>query len=214
MSARKLEFPRVYPITDRTISGLSDHEQVEAFIDGGARLIQVRDKNSSSRDFFDWIRDCLEITRKNNAKLIVNDRADIALLLKADGVHLGQDDLPPAEARKLLSDEAIIGFSTHNLEQVRKALEMPIDYLAFGPIFPTGTKVDHDPVVGLEMLKRVRDAVKDLPLVAIGGIHLENLGSVLEAGADSAAMISALLVSADRIGENTKRAFNLSSDGS
>jgi thiamine-phosphate pyrophosphorylase len=209
MPSRKLELPRVYPITDRTISGLTHQNQVKAFIGGGARLIQIRDKTASSRDLFDSVKQCLEITKENNAKLIVNDRVDIALLLKACGVHLGQDDLPPAEARKLLGDDAIIGFSTHSLEQARDAMDQPIDYLAFGPVFPTGTKADHDPVVGLDMLKRVRDVVKDLPLVAIGGIDPGNLELVLNAGADSAAMISALVAEPEKIAENTQKALKM-----
>jgi thiamine-phosphate pyrophosphorylase len=214
MPRSKFELPRVYPITDRAISGLTHQEQVEAFIEGGARFIQVRDKTASSLDLFDSVKQCLKITKRNNVKMIVNDRVDIALILKSDGVHLGQDDLPPTEARRLLGDEAIIGFSTHNLDQVRDALDLPIDYLAFGPIYATGSKADHDPVVGLEMLKRARGAVKDFPLVAIGGIDLANLNSILNAGADSAAMISALLIPTHQIRETSERAFNLSSKAS
>jgi thiamine-phosphate pyrophosphorylase len=123
--------------------------------------------------------------------LIVNDRVDLALMTGAHGVHLGQDDLPPTAARKLLGDKAIIGSSTHSSEQVRKALiEGVADYIAFGPVYPTSTKSDHDPIVGLRQLAQIRELVGDFPLVAIGGIGLKNITSVIEAGADSAAMIS------------------------
>ena len=209
MTGRKLDLPRIYPITDRNISGLPHEKQIKELIDGGARLIQVRDKTASSRDLFDSVKNCLEIAKKSGAKLIVNDRVDIAKILNADGVHLGQADLPPIEARKLLGADAIIGFSTHRIEQVREAKDLPIDCIAFGPVFETGTKADHDPVVGLDLLKRVRDEIGDIPLVAIGGIDLENLGSVLDSGADSAAMISALVGSSGRIAENTKKAFEM-----
>ncbi len=125
--------------------------------------------------------------------MIINDRVDIALALGAPGVHLGQDDLPPEAARKLLGDEAIIGYSTHNVAQAIAAANLPIDYIAIGPIFETGTKKNPDPVVGLDGLRAVRDAIGDRALVAIGGITVENAPSVIEAGANSVAVISALL---------------------
>jgi thiamine-phosphate pyrophosphorylase len=109
------------------------------------------------------------------------------------GVHLGQDDLPPEAARRLLGSEAIIGYSTHSLAQAQEAATLPIDYLAIGPIFQTSTKSDASPVVGLEGLRAVRNAVGEIPLVAIGGITAENAASVIEAGADSVALISGLL---------------------
>ncbi len=204
-----LQLPRIYPITDTSISGISHCEQVGKMLDGGARFIQIRDKAASSRDFFDSAASCLEIARNRGARLIVNDRVDIAKILGADGVHLGQDDLPPGDARELLGAGAIIGFSTHDLEQVREARNLPVDYIAFGPIFETSTKIDHDPVVGLENLKRVRDAVGDFPLVAIGGIDQDNMLSVLDAGADSVAIISAFLSDPDRITEKVKKAIEI-----
>jgi thiamine-phosphate pyrophosphorylase len=123
-------------------------------------------------------------------KIIINDRVDIALALKADGVHLGQEDLGPDAARRILGPDAIIGFSTHNLEQARLAAQMPIDYVAIGPIFGTSTKQSSNPSVGLEGLRRVRQTLTSIPLVAIGGITLENIASVLKAGADVAAIAS------------------------
>ncbi len=209
MPARKFDLPYIYPITDRTLSGLSHQDQVAKLIEGGATFIQIRDKTGTSREFFDASRSCLELTRKAGAKLIVNDRVDVALLIGADGVHLGQDDLPPAEARKLLGETAIIGFSTHTVEQARAAKDMPVDYIAFGPIFETRTKVDHDPIVGLEMLRRVREEIGEIQLVAIGGIDLGNVRSVLKAGADSAAMISALVADPEKIAANTRKALEI-----
>jgi thiamine-phosphate pyrophosphorylase len=133
----------------------------------------------------------VEIAHRHGAILIVNDRVDIALMTGADGVHLGQDDLPPTAARQLLGEKAIIGFSTHNLTQAKSSLaEGVADYIAFGPIFATSTKVDHDPIVGLRQLAEIRRTVGDFPLVAIGGIGLKSVTDVIEAGADSAAMIS------------------------
>ena len=209
MPARKFELPSVYPITDRTISGLSHQEQISKLIEGGAKFIQVRDKIASSREFFEAATECLEITRKANAKLIVNDRVDIAILIGADGVHLGQDDLPPVEARKLLGGDAIIGFSTHTFEQARVGQELPVDYIAFGPIFETKTKLDRDPVVGPDVLRRVREEIPDIPLVAIGGINLENVGSIFEAGANSAAMISELISDPENITSIMRKALEI-----
>ena len=130
-------------------------------------------------------------------QLIINDRVDIALAAGASGVHLGQDDLPTEAARKLLGPQAIIGYSTHNVDQAISAIKLPIDYLAIGPIFSTTTKSDTAPVLGLHGLRAVRDAIGDFPIVAIGGITLDNARSVIDAGADSVAVISALLSTSD-----------------
>ncbi len=115
---------------------------------------------------------------------------DIALAVEADGVHLGQDDLPPDAARSILGEKAIIGFSTHNVEQARQALDMPVDYIAIGPIFATSTKENAEEPLGLQELRRIREVVGDMPLVAIGGITSENSEAVIEAGADAVALIS------------------------
>lgn len=185
--------PRLYPITDERLSGLSHAEQVLRLGRGGARLIQLREKQKGARKFFEGAGEALRVARSLGISLIINDRVDMALALGADGVHLGQDDLPPEAARRLLGEQAIIGFSTHNLEQALAAARLPIDYLAIGPIFPTSSKDSPDPIVGLEGLLRVRAAVPALPLVAIGGITLENARETLSAGADSLAVIGALL---------------------
>lgn len=133
------------------------------------------------------------IARESGVRVIINDRVDIALALNADGVHLGQDDLPPDQARSILGDDAIIGFSTHSIRQAEQARNMPVSYIAIGPIFETRSKTKPDAVVGLSGLRVVREAVGDMPLVAIGGINSENLASVFAAGADSAAMIGAIV---------------------
>lgn len=188
-----LKLPRIYPITDTVISGISHAEQVEKLIDGGAQIIQIREKRASPREFYDSAKRVLELAHKTGTQIVINDRVDIALALAADGVHLGQDDMPPGKAREILGDDAIIGFSTHSLEQVAAALELPIDYIAIGPIFATQTKDKADPVVGLGGLREARRIVGNMPLVAIGGINADNLLSVFDAGAHSAAMIGSLV---------------------
>lgn len=187
-----LRLPRVYPITDTRISGLSHAAQVALFAEGGATLVQLRDKHMPALQFYEAAKAALEVARERGMQLIVNDRVDIALAVGADGVHLGQDDLPPEAARRLLGDDAIIGYSTHSISQILEAAKLPVDYLAIGPIFPTSTKENPDPVVGLEGLRLVREAIGARPLVAIGGITQANAEAVIEAGADSAAMIRGL----------------------
>jgi len=201
-----LKLPKVYPITDTRLSGLSHAEQVRRLIEGGATLIQLRDKLASARDFYREADAALRVARDRHIKLIVNDRVDVAFALKADGVHLGQSDLPARVARHVLGPAAIIGLSTHNLEQARLAAEQPVDYIAFGPIFMTSTKEAPDPTTGLAALKSVRDVV-DMPIVAIGGITLSNAGKVLKAGADALATISSLVGDPAVITKNTWRMF-------
>jgi len=195
----KLNFPKIYPITDSRIAKLTHAEQVQRLIEGGAEIIQLRDKQASPKDFYESAREALIIARKRNVKIIINDRVDIALALKTDGVHLGQDDLPPERARVILGNRAIIGFSTHNLEQAVNAINFSIDYLAIGPVYATRTKENPEKIIGLEGVNEVRKALGDFPLVAIGGITSENFREVLEAGANSVAIISGLLSDADKI---------------
>ena len=203
--------PKVYPITDTQLSGLSHAEQIRLLISGGATLIQLRDKRALPREFYQQAAVALQVARAHNAKLIINDRVDIAVALKADGVHLGQTDIPVEAARHLLGQAAIIGFSTHNLVQARLAMTLPINYLAFGPIFETGTKQNPDPVAGLGLLQEVRAITRSLPLVAIGGITLGNSADVLRAGADSLAIISELLADPAQIAENMRKMLALGS---
>lgn len=198
-------FPQhIYPLTDPILSGLSHLEQVKLLIDGGARFIQLREKHAAPDQFYAEAVESIEFAHKHGVQIVINDRVDIALAVRADGVHLGQEDLPPTEARKLLGDQAVIGFSTHNLEQVRYALTQPIDYVAFGPIFSTLTKENPDPTVGLVQLAEVRNAIGDFPLVAIGGINAENYRDVLNAGADSVAIVSAIVSQPELISQRVK----------
>jgi thiamine-phosphate pyrophosphorylase len=205
-----LELPKIYPITDARLTKLSHAAQVEILIDGGATLIQLREKRASPKDFYEDARAALEIARAASVKIIINDRVDIALALKADGVHLGQDDLPPEYARKILGEKAIIGFSTHSVAQAVEALKFPVDYLAIGPIFATQTKENPDEVVGIEGVEKVREAIGNFPLVAIGGVNSENFGKVLRAGADSVAVIGDLLFEPDKIAEKLRNFIELS----
>ncbi|HEY0080943.1 MAG TPA: thiamine phosphate synthase [Pyrinomonadaceae bacterium] len=188
-----LHLPKLYPITDVRLTGLSHAEQLLRLSEGGATLVQLREKHLSPREFYAQAEEAVRVARERGVRVVVNDRADIALALQADGVHLGQDDLDPSAARRLLGERAVIGFSTHNLEQARAARRLPVDYIALGPLFQTVSKENPEPTVGLETLRRVRAEIGDLPLVAIGGIDRQNARAVLEAGADSLALISALL---------------------
>lgn len=204
-----LKLPKIYPITDVRLSGLSHAAQIEKLIDGGAEIIQLREKYLSPREFYAAAAAALPFARRRGAKIIINDRVDIALALKADGVHLGQDDLPPEEARKILGGKAIIGFSTHNLEQALRAVKLPIDYLAVGPVFATRTKENPDETVGLEMLEKLRRQIGDFPLVAIGGINLGNFQKVLAKGADSVAVIGDLVGRRNDISRRFQKFSNL-----
>lgn len=188
-----LNLSRIYPITDALISGLDNPVQIREMVRGGATIVQLRDKRAPSDKLYADAREAIEIARSTGANLIVNDRADIALAAGAAGVHLGLEDLPSEEARKLLGDDAIIGVSAHSFEQVKAAASRPVDYIAIGPVFHTSSKANPDPVVGIEGVARAREAAGEIPLVAIGGITLENYASVLAAGADSAAVIGAVL---------------------
>lgn len=204
--------PRIYPITDTRLSGVSHADQVAALIDGGAGLIQLRDKYASPREFYSEAKAALAIARTHGARVIINDRVDIALALKADGVHLGQSDVPAIAARRLLGEAAIIGVSSHNLAQAELAATMPVDYVAFGPLFPTSTKDDPEPVAGLEEFRIVRVRLGTFPLVAIGGITLANAGQVFAAGADAVAMIGALVGDPAKIAANTRRMLAIAPD--
>jgi thiamine-phosphate pyrophosphorylase len=197
--------PKVYPITDTNLSGLSHAEQIDRLIAGGATLIQLRDKYAAPRDFYRQAEAALQIARKHDVRLIINDRVDIALALGADGVHLGQTDLPVDAARRLLGDRVIVGISTHSLAQAGLAANMPVDYVAFGPIFQTLTKENPDPITGLEALRAVRTIVGALPLVAIGGITLANAEAAWKAGADVVSSIAALVADPSRIPENMRQ---------
>jgi thiamine-phosphate pyrophosphorylase len=200
----KLILPKLYAITDARLAGLSHAEQVARLAEGGATLVQLREKHASPHEFYREAQEAVRVARAQGVTVIVNDRADIALAVGADGVHLGQDDLDPAAARRLLGDEMIIGYSTHNLAQLEAAARLPVNYVAFGPVFPTQTKENPDAVVGLELLACARAALSPaIPLVAIGGITRVNARATLAAGANSVAVVGALVSAPDEI---TRRA--------
>jgi thiamine-phosphate pyrophosphorylase len=197
--------PRIYPITDPRLTKLSHAEQVKRLIDGGAQMIQLREKYGSPKDFYESAKEAIKIARPSSVRIIINDRVDIALAAGAGGVHLGQDDLPPARAREILGENAIIGFSTHNPEQAARAVKLPIDYLAIGPVFATATKENTEEPLGIEGVKRVREAIGNFPMVAIGGITFENFREIISAGANSVAIINNLLFDPASITKNMKK---------
>jgi thiamine-phosphate pyrophosphorylase len=208
----RIQLPRIYPITDTRISSLTHTQQVKRLIDGGATFIQLRDKTSSARAFYEDALHAFRIARSAGATMIINDRVDVAAALGADGVHLGQTDMPVPLAREILGADTIIGYSTHNLEQVKVALDLPTDYLAFGPVFQTRSKQNPDPAVGLENLAKVKSLAGSMPIVAIGGIGRSTVAAVVQAGADSAAIISDILSTPEKIAENIRELLLLVDD--
>jgi len=186
--------PRFYPILDTALlasRGLEVSIAAKALLGAGVAILQYRHKRAFHQEHFDDLRKLAESCRQTGTLLIVNDRADFAVLLQA-GVHLGQTDLPVLAARRVVGPNAVIGYSTHNEKQLRSGDEQPADYLAIGPIFETKSKHKPDPVVGVAELARLRKLTTK-PLVAIGGIGLEQAKTVFDAGADSVAVISGVL---------------------
>ena len=198
MSSRAagLELPRLYPILDAEAlarTGVPLARAARALHDAGVRWVQYRDKRASDAEVVERMRELRAIFRVGEAVLLLNDRVHLCEAAEADGVHIGQEDMAPAEARRMLGPSRLLGVSTHNLPQLRAALGTGApDYLAIGPVFTTSSKENPDPVVGIEGVKAAR-ALTRLPLVAIGGITGENAREVIEAGADAVAVISALL---------------------
>jgi thiamine-phosphate pyrophosphorylase len=188
-----MKLPRLYPILDTALLarlGLDVETAAGTMLDGGARILQLRHKGAFSRDVFDAARRVAELCRERDAIFIIDDRADIAALLDA-GLHVGQEDLPPADARRILGPNHVLGYSTHDAAQLSSGDREPVDYLAVGPIFATASKQNPGPVVGLDELARLRRLTAK-PLVAIGGITRANARAVLAAGADSLAVIADL----------------------
>ncbi len=171
-------------------------EVLRTAAEAGAFLFQYRNKTASMKDAYMEALALRDAAAKAGVLFIVNDRCDLALAVDADGVHLGQGDLPLDLARKVMGPEKLIGISTHNADQVREATAGKPDYLGFGPIFTPGSKHDHDPVVGLEGLRTIR-SLTPLPVFAIGGIHIDQVDEVMRAGADGVAVISAILKAPD-----------------
>jgi thiamine-phosphate pyrophosphorylase len=189
-----LELPRLYAILDTTAyqaRGFALPEAADTLLGAGIRMLQYRHKAEFTEERFQEAKTIAENCRKSGALFFMNDRVDFACLLHC-GVHLGQDDLPVAEARKVAGPETPIGLSTHNAAQLGEAAALPVDYVAIGPIFHSASKAKLDPVIGLSGIPVLRGLVHH-PLVAIGGINLESALSVLDSGADSVAVISGLL---------------------
>lgn len=183
---------RLYLVTDQpSLKGRTLIDVVQAAVQGGVTCVQLREKHANSRDFYAQAVALMDLLRPLNVPLIINDRLDIALACGAHGVHLGQNDLPVHAARKLLPLEVFIGWSVETLEEVAQSAALPVDYLGVSPVFATPTKTDTATPWGLEGLQRIR-ALTPLPLVAIGGIHLHNATQVMQAGADSLAVVSAI----------------------
>jgi thiamine-phosphate pyrophosphorylase len=204
---QRLELPPLYAILDpEQTKGRAAETALLELLKGGIEWLQLRAKAMPPRDYLELACAARRLTYSRSCKLIVNDRVDIALACGADGVHLGQEDLPLYAARKLMRDR-IIGISTHDVEQAKKAEAGGADYIGFGPIFGTATKETGYSARGLEMLRQIREAVH-IPIVAIGGITEGNVNGVWQAGADSAAIISDLL-GADDIADKVKRILAL-----
>ncbi|NLK00866.1 MAG: thiamine phosphate synthase [Clostridia bacterium] len=190
----------LYLLTGEDISaGRSTLEIVEKAIEGGVQTIQLREKKMSAGQLVRLGKKLRVITRENGVALIINDRVDVALAVGADGVHLGQDDFPIEEARKLLGNRAILGLSVDNVEEAVKAERAGADYVGLGPIYRTMTKTDTGPMIGPESIREVKDRI-GIPVVAIGGIHMENAPAALRAGADSLAVITAVTEARDITG--------------
>jgi thiamine-phosphate pyrophosphorylase len=189
-------FPSIYPIIDSTVSEDRIIPFAEQLADAGVQLIQLRLKNASAAAICAQARALLACLSPRGVRLIVNDRPDIAAIIGAGGVHVGQDDLPVEAARQICGPGRWVGVSTHNLAQLREADLTSADYIAVGPVFPTASKSNPDPVVGVELVRAARQLTRK-PLVAIGGITAETAEQVYGAGADSLAVISDLIKAPD-----------------
>jgi thiamine-phosphate pyrophosphorylase len=187
------KLPRFYPILDTAAlaeRNCAIEQAAEALIEAGARILQYRHKSDWMQEHFDAAKRIATLCHESSVLFVINDRADLARLLGA-ALHVGQDDLPPVAARRVISDE-VMGFSTHNRVQLERGDQEPVEYLSLGPIFSTNSKDRPDPTIGITGLKELRK-ITQKPLVAIGGIIMSNAQEVLAAGADSVAVISAIL---------------------
>ena len=188
----------VYPILDASVFGDRDPGPVLRALGGlGIGIVQLRGKSMRTGEFLAWVSAGARGAAGTGIRVVVNDRADVALLAGADGVHLGQDDLSAGAVRGYLGPAAVIGLSTHTREELQAARGEPVDYLAIGPVFETGTKTDTAPAVSLSGVREAR-GMYDGPLVAIGGIDVRRIARVLDAGADAVAVISAVSGSSPR----------------
>ena len=194
----------LYLVTDRSLSkGRSTAEIVAAAVAGGVSCIQLREKSCGTRKFLNEALALQPLLKSRNIPLIINDRLDIALAIEADGVHLGQSDMPLGRARKIAGDSLIIGISAESVDDALRAEQEGADYIGISPVFSTPTKTDIAPPLGLEGVRQIR-ALVDIPLVGIGGINSDNAESVLAAGADGIAVVSAIVSAADPAGAAKK----------
>ena len=203
----RLVLPRLYVILDAALLKIPARECAKSLVDAGVRLIQYRNKSAAGRELFETSRELAEYLNPIGVHFIVNDRADVAALAGASGVHVGQDDLGVEQARRVMGEGKWVGVSTHNAGQFGNALETSAQYIAVGPVFATGSKENPDPVVGVRFVREAR-AMTDKPIVAIGGITLERAAEVIEAGADSMAIISDIL-GAENVGKRARQYVDL-----
>ena len=202
------QLPRLYPIVDEGVlerRGAALARVAEDLKSAGAQLVQYRNKVGEPDSILRFAAIVWEVFDGTGCRLMMNDRADLAVLAGFGGVHVGQGDLSPEDARRVVGAERWVGVSTHNDEQVRVANETSADYIAVGPVFATGTKLDAEPVIGLEGVRRAR-ALTRKPVVGIGGITRRNAKSVIDAGADSVAVVSCLIVEGETV-EKVARDF-------
>lgn len=192
----RLVLPRLYVILDAALLTTSYLAFTEEMAKAGVRLLQYRNKAASSAMLMTAAQQIAALCAAEGMTFLVNDRADVALLAEADGVHVGQDDLPVEQARKVVGKSKYVGISTHTMKQFQRAADSSADYIAVGPIFSTTSKENPDAVVGLELLRQVR-ALSEKSIVAIGGITLERAPQVIEAGADSVAVLSDIMRATD-----------------
>jgi thiamine-phosphate pyrophosphorylase len=187
----------LYLVTDRDLArGRSTFEIVRAAVDGGATVVQLREKDCSTREFIEQALAIKDFLEDRGVPLIINDRVDVAQAVEADGVHLGQTDMPLGTAKKILGDTMIIGISAESLQDAVEAEKGGADYLGVSPIYATPTKTDTAPPLGLEGLREIRKAVR-LPLVGIGGLNRDNAAEVIRNGADGVAVVSAIVAADD-----------------
>jgi len=201
-----MELPSLYPIIDAGMlanRGISSVEFAKELRAAGARLLQYRNKMGAPQEILQNITAVRETFAGSECRLILNDRADLTVLANWDGVHVGQEDLSPEDARRVVGPGRWVGVSTHTDKQVRAADLCSADYVAVGPVFATGTKLDAEPVIGLDGVRKAR-ALTTKPIVAIGGITRSNVRSVIDAGADCVAVISALLVEGESVQKVTR----------
>ena len=190
---------RFHVLTDTVLQSKFTHEELARLaIQGGADTIQFRQKEGSTLYLIEWAKRTGEICKKEKVPFVVNDRLDVALAVGVDGIHLGQEDFPVSLARKLLGPDVIIGGSALTLEEARKCLDEGCDYIGFGPVFNTGSKLDTGPASGLSLLAQVAEEIP-IPIIAIGGIHEGNVGQAVKAGAYGIAVISAVCCMPDPV---------------